>query len=155
MPVAMADEVRAMKRRVEHERTEAHTRRRDIKLGPGGLSDVEFLVQLLQLQRGAALPDLRRTNTLAALAALERIGAIFPKDAAVLRAGYHFQTRLRNLLYLRAGQPTSILPEGDEDQRALARALGLTNAGELLDAFYGHREEIRRVFEARFEGRAA
>ncbi|NLC57020.1 MAG: bifunctional [glutamine synthetase] adenylyltransferase/[glutamine synthetase]-adenylyl-L-tyrosine phosphorylase [Armatimonadetes bacterium] len=147
---ALADEVRAMKQRVENERADPATRGCDLKLGPGGLSDVEWLVQRYQLCYGHARPALRETNTLAALAALEGEGLLPPAEAAVLREGYCFQTRLRNLMTLRSGRQSALLPEGDEDQRALARAMDLDNAGELLEAFSHHRQAIRQVFLARF-----
>ena len=155
MPAAMADEVRAMKRRIENERSSAATRGRDLKLGPGGLSDVEFLAQLTQMRQGHGRPALRRPDTLGALAALAAEGILPAAEAAALREGYRFQMRLRNLLYLRAGGHTSVLPEGDEDQRAVARALGMDNAGELLEAFYQHRRRVREIFEERFVRRDA
>ena len=148
----MAAEVRAMKHRIERERTDRATRMRDLKLGPGGISDVEFLVQGLQLLHAGRHPVLRETSTLAALPVLVSMGLLPEEEAGVLREGYRFQMRLRNLLYLRFGRPISVLPEGDEDQRALARALEMENAGELLEAFYAHRERVRAIFERRFYG---
>ncbi|HPO73258.1 MAG TPA: bifunctional [glutamine synthetase] adenylyltransferase/[glutamine synthetase]-adenylyl-L-tyrosine phosphorylase [Armatimonadota bacterium] len=148
----MADEVRAMKRRVEKERTDRTTRARDLKLGPGGMSDVEFLVQWLQLLHAGRHPALREPSTLAALPVLVSLGLLPEDEAGILREGYRFQMRLRNLLYLRFGRPVAVLPEGDEDQRALARALEMENAGELLEAFYAHRERVRAIFERRFYG---
>src|SRR5207249_1889193 len=73
-PPERDDEVRAMKRRIETERVRVGDRARHLKLGPGGLSDVEFLVQRLQLRHGGREPELRRQNTVAALEALARAG---------------------------------------------------------------------------------
>lgn len=150
LPPGLVNEVRAMKHRIETERTDASTRGRDLKLGPGGLSDIEFLVQLLQLLHGHAQPQLRQTNTLEALLALESAGHIPSEEAQVLREGYALQTRLRNLIYLRTGRPTPLFPENTDEQRALARALGLQNAGELLARFYHQRDRVRQVFERLF-----
>jgi glutamate-ammonia-ligase adenylyltransferase len=153
-PPERGAEVRAMKRRIETERlgtTEAGARaergRRHVKLGPGGLSDVEFLVQYLQLRHGGRHPELRVRNTGAALAALAAEAILPAADADTLADHYAFLTRLRQRLYLRsAGVATDVLPTDPLEQRRLARTMDLPD-GDALQAEYGRRAaEVRALF---------
>ena len=150
--------VRHMKARIERERLAAqedplfHT-----KLGRGGLSDVEWAVQLLQLRHGHALPAVRAPGTLAALDALEAAGQLDPAHAAALRAAYRFCSRVRNRLYLQEGRPRDSLPSDPAAITRLARSLGYDGSPRS-----GLREEYRRVtrrgrraFEAVFYDAAA
>ncbi len=96
-------EIRAMKRRIETERVKTP---HDLKLGPGGMSDIEWTVQMLQLRFGPARPRLRRTGTLAALRALRDDARITQADWETLDGAYRQFTRLRNRLYLQNGVGT-------------------------------------------------
>jgi glutamate-ammonia-ligase adenylyltransferase len=89
---------------------------------PGGLTDVEWAVQVLQLAHGGRLPRLRRRGTLAALGACEAEGVLDAADAGVLRDGYALLTRLRNVLYLSGLRSSTVLPGADEE---LARPAAL------------------------------
>jgi [glutamine synthetase] adenylyltransferase / [glutamine synthetase]-adenylyl-L-tyrosine phosphorylase len=143
-------ELRAMKGRIERERVSREERDRHLKLGPGGLSDIEFLVQRLQLIHGATCPPLRATGTLQALqAAVDN--DLLPVDAAVdLRAGFLFLTRLRQHLRLRAsGSPTDLLPAEPEEREILARSLGLTSA-DLTNRYSTTTSRVRDLFNHYF-----
>ncbi|MGO8672639.1 MAG: hypothetical protein ACLQVD_14890 [Capsulimonadaceae bacterium] len=95
-----ADQIRAMKRRIERERAHgAH----DLKLGPGGLSDIEWTCQLLQLRHGATHPRRRRPNTLAALGALRDDALITQDDWETLDTAYRSLTHARNHAALKSG----------------------------------------------------
>jgi glutamate-ammonia-ligase adenylyltransferase len=98
-------EIRRIKARIEAERIPRGTDRAlHLKLGPGGLSDVEWTVQLLQLQYGHAVDGLRTTRTLAALDAAVLAGLVTAPDAAALSAAWRFGSRVRNAIMLVRGR---------------------------------------------------
>jgi [glutamine synthetase] adenylyltransferase / [glutamine synthetase]-adenylyl-L-tyrosine phosphorylase len=126
-------EIRRMKARIERERVKPKDDPRyQVKLGVGGLADVEFTVQLLQMTHGHAHPELRTPNTLKAIDGLERLGIVEARDASWLRDAYLLLNRVRNHMFLLRGLATDALPERDEDLEKLARSLG-----------YGHRSRSR------------
>ena len=119
-----ADEIRAMKRRVETERLRAAN---DLKLGPGGMTDIEWTAQLLQLTYGAERSRLRTPNTLDALRRLRDDALLTQADWETLTETYIRLTGLRNRLYLRAGVSGDAPPALPDDLRArmAARAVCL------------------------------
>ncbi|BBZ76528.1 glutamate-ammonia-ligase adenylyltransferase [Mycolicibacterium anyangense] len=137
-------EVQAMRRRVEA-LVPAEVRDREIKLGTGGLRDVEFAVQLLQLVHGRTDDSLHVSSTLAALAALGEGGYVGRDDAANLTASYEFLRLLEHRLQLQRLKRTHMLPAPDDDEalRWLARAAHMRPDGT-HDALGVLREEIKR-----------
>jgi glutamate-ammonia-ligase adenylyltransferase len=137
-------EVQAMRRRVE-QLVPADVRAREIKLGTGGLRDVEFAVQLLQLVHGRNDESLHVASTVDALAALAAGGYIGRDDAANLTASYEFLRLLEHRLQLQRLKRTHMLPEpGDEEAlRWLARAAHVRPDGQ-RDALGVLREELKR-----------
>jgi glutamate-ammonia-ligase adenylyltransferase len=118
-------EIRRIKARVEAERIPRGTDRAlHLKLGPGGLSDVEWTVQLLQLRHGHDIPALRTTRTLGALDAAVAAGLIPASDAAALRTSWRFASRIRNAIMLVRGRSSDTLPTRHDDLTAIARLLG-------------------------------
>ncbi|GAB3859627.1 hypothetical protein GCM10027610_099290 [Dactylosporangium cerinum] len=146
-------EIRRLKARVDSERLPrgadpaTHT-----KLGRGGLADVEWTVQLLQLQHGRAVPALRTTRTLDALSAATEAGLLDPADAAGLRAAWEQASRIRNLLTLVRGRATDQLPRQGPDLAAVARILGGVEPQEFLDEYLRvarrARQAVERIFSA-------
>ncbi|HEY6646496.1 MAG TPA: bifunctional [glutamine synthetase] adenylyltransferase/[glutamine synthetase]-adenylyl-L-tyrosine phosphorylase, partial [Mycobacterium sp.] len=137
-------EVQAMRRRVE-ELVPAGVRAREIKLGTGGLRDVEFAVQLLQLVHGRNDESLHVASTVDALAALGSGGYIGRDDAANMTASYEFLRLLEHRLQLQRLKRTHMLPEPDDDEalRWLARAAHVRPDGQ-HDALGVLREELKR-----------
>ena len=118
-------EIRRIKARIEAERIPRGTDRAlHLKLGPGGLSDVEWTVQLLQLQHGQAVSGLRTTRTLAALDAAAEAGLVSASDAAALSAAWRFGSRVRNAIMLVRGRPGDAFPAKHDELTAIARLLG-------------------------------
>ncbi len=118
-------EIRRVKARVEAERIpRGADRALHLKLGPGGLSDVEWTVQLIQLRHGYDVPELRTTRTLAALAAAADAGLVTDSDAAQLRASWELASRIRNAIMLVRGRPGDTLPSRHDELTAVARLLG-------------------------------
>lgn len=137
-------EVQAMRRRVES-LVPADVRDREIKLGTGGLRDVEFAVQLLQLVHGRTDPSLHVASTVDALAALGAGGYVGRDDAANLTASYEFLRLLEHRLQLQRLKRTHLLPAPDDDEamRWLARAAHVRPDGT-HDALGVLREELKR-----------
>lgn len=136
-------EVQAMRRRVE-QLVPADIRGREIKLGSGGLRDVEFAVQLLQLVHGRSDESLRVASTVDALAALGEGGYIGREDAANMTASYEFLRLLEHRLQLQRLKRTHMLPEVGDDEavRWLARAAHIRPDGR-HDAAGVLREELK------------
>jgi len=133
--------VRHMKARIEAERIPPHEDPDfHLKLGRGGMSDVEWTVQLLQLRHGGEHPEVRTPSTLAGLAALEASDLLDSPDAAALDASYRFCARVRNRLYLQAGRQVDSLPVDPAEATRLARSLGY-----VTDPRSSLREDYRRM----------
>ncbi|HLY34463.1 MAG TPA: bifunctional [glutamine synthetase] adenylyltransferase/[glutamine synthetase]-adenylyl-L-tyrosine phosphorylase [Jatrophihabitantaceae bacterium] len=153
-PNFVAD-VQAMRRRVlEHlppERAE-----REIKLGPGGLRDVEFAVQLLQLVHGRGDDALRVAGTLPALAALRDGGYVGRDDAVSLGDAYRFLRTTEHRLQLHRLRRTHTVPDDPRELQRLARSLGFRPdaRGDARDVFAAewalHAREVRRLHEKLF-----
>lgn len=148
-------EIRRIKARVERERMPrgadptTHT-----KLGRGGLADVEWTVQLLQLQHAAAVPELRTTRTRAALAAAAEAGLMAPEQARVLDGAWVLASRVRNAVMLVRGRPGDSFPGDPRDLAGVARYLGYGtgHAGEMVDDYRRVARHAREVMEALFYG---
>ncbi|MDQ4130260.1 MAG: bifunctional glutamine-synthetase adenylyltransferase/deadenyltransferase, partial [Actinomycetota bacterium] len=149
--------IRKMKARIERERVPRRADpARHLKLGPGGLSDVEWTVQLLQQQHAAHDPRLRSPSTLTALDALQDIGLVQSRDAQWLREGYRFLTSIRNRLYLLRQRDVDVLPTSAAVLERLGRSLGYGRGGgqEFEADYLRHTRRVRRVHERVFYGQA-
>ena len=150
------EDVQAMRRRVVAHIPTGETDR-ELKLGPGGLRDIEFSVQLLQLVHGRADDRLRSGNTLQALTALSEHGYVGRVDAAGLTDAYRFLRRMEHLLQLERLRRTHLMPdpstqEGPARLRGLGRALGFTAdpVRELTEARKRVSAKVRRLHEKLF-----
>jgi glutamate-ammonia-ligase adenylyltransferase len=121
---AAVREIRRVKARVEAERIpRGADRALHVKLGPGGLSDVEWTIQLLQLQHAHAVPALRTTRTGEAMAAAVQDGLLTADDAAALIVAWQLAARIRNAIVLVRGRPSDTLPTRHGELTAVARLL--------------------------------
>ncbi len=148
-------DVRRMKARVEGERLpQGQDPAMHLKLGPGGISDVEWLVQLLQLQHGAAHPELRTVSTLEALAAAARLGLINKEDAATLEDAWRLASTLRSAMRLWNGRAADSLPRDWRDLAGIAGVLGerRDRTSELVERWHTASRRARAVFEREFFG---
>lgn len=149
-------EVVAMKRRMEQERLKPEERETDLKLGYGGLSDIEWIAQRLQMRHGPKQPALRQTNTLQALSALASLRLLDNAEAELMIATYLLLARVRNALWLQTAQSQDTLPSDASRLRALAKQLGYPDsAGEAAEAHLQadithYRHEVRMIFQRRF-----
>ncbi|MEU8625723.1 bifunctional [glutamine synthetase] adenylyltransferase/[glutamine synthetase]-adenylyl-L-tyrosine phosphorylase [Streptomyces sp. NPDC048669] len=148
-------EIRRLKARMESERLPRgadptlHT-----KLGRGGLSDVEWTVQLMQMQHGWAEPGLRTTRTREALAAACAAELISGEDAQTLDEAWVLATRVRNAVMLVRGRPGDTFPSGPRELTAVGRYLGYEpgHVGDMLDDYRRITRRARAVVDERFYG---
>jgi glutamate-ammonia-ligase adenylyltransferase len=149
-------EVRRMKVRIEQERIPpGEDPQFHLKLGRGSLSDVEFTVQLLQLQHGAEHASVRTPETMTALEALEVVGLLAPDDAEALRESFWFCSAARNARYLVTGSERESLPTDLNEAEHLARLLGYLERPQttLRDDYRRVTRRARQVVERVFYGR--
>ncbi len=153
---AAVREIRRIKARMEAERIpRGADRALHVKLGPGGLSDVEWTVQLLQLRHAHALPALRTTRTDAAMAAAVQAGLLAADAAAELTAAWELAARIRNAIMLVRGRPGDTLPAKHAELTAVARLLGYPpgDAAQALEQDYRRAaRRARTVMEPLFYG---
>ncbi|MER7663908.1 bifunctional [glutamine synthetase] adenylyltransferase/[glutamine synthetase]-adenylyl-L-tyrosine phosphorylase [Streptomyces sp. NPDC096193] len=148
-------EIRRLKARMESERLPRgadptlHT-----KLGRGGLSDVEWTVQLLQMQHGWAEPGLRTTRTREALAAAHAAGLIGTEDAQILDEAWVLAARVRNAVMLVRGRAGDTFPSESRELAAVGRYLGYGpgHVGDMLDDYRRITRRARAVVEVLFYG---
>jgi glutamate-ammonia-ligase adenylyltransferase len=144
-------DVQAMRRRVEE-----HIPRKEVdrhlKLGAGGLRDIEFAVQMLQLVHGRADESLRSRSTLGGLAALTSGGYVGREDGSALASSYRFLRSLEHRVQLYKLRRTHLMPISEDDRRRLGRSLGYVRdpVGRLDSQLKSHRSDVRRLHEKIF-----
>ncbi len=143
--------IRKIKARVESERVgpdedaDFH-----LKLGPGSLSDIEFLTQLMQLKYGREFPAARVPGTLAALTSLLEAGLLTPADHLALVDSFEFCNRVRLRLHLQRGRLVDFLPTDPEELSQLSASLGYDRSIEVRETYQRVTRRARRVFMSRF-----
>lgn len=149
-------ELRRMKARVEGQVVRQGLAGREIKKGEGGIRDVEFAVQLLQLVHGRSDRSLRERSTLGALAALAAGGYIGTDDALALDSAYRFLRAAEHRLQLYEGQPVYSIPVAPQRREHLARVFGFrdgpaaTAAAQFDAELSRHRAAVRSIHERLF-----
>lgn len=145
------EDTQAMRRRVV-DHIPAHHAERQLKLGSGGLRDVEFAVQLLQLVHGRTDERIRQPTTLSALAALTRGGYVGREDGEALHEAYAFLRTLEHRIQLHGLRRTHVVPEDEPSLRRLGRSLGFAKdpVSTLDKTWQHHRREVRRLHEKLF-----
>jgi [glutamine synthetase] adenylyltransferase / [glutamine synthetase]-adenylyl-L-tyrosine phosphorylase len=129
------------------ERVEAHADADDLKRGHGGIRDVEFLTQALQMVHGHAMADVQSPATLDAVAALLSHGILSEEDAEGLASGYRFLRQLEHRCQLVDGKQTHRLPTGERERERIARLMGYERSSDLdleLDACRSRLRELYR-----------
>lgn len=156
LSAASVSEIRRIKARVDAERLpRGADRSTHTKLGLGGLADVEWTVQLLQLQHAGDVPELRTPSTLEGLHEAAEAGLIGAEDAAELEEGWRTATAARNAIMLVKGKPGDQLPRSGRELAAVAVALGYPaggDPGEFLDDYKRVTRRARAVVERVFYG---
>jgi glutamate-ammonia-ligase adenylyltransferase len=150
------DELRHMKARIENELLTGDGKRRNVKLGLGGIREIEFFTQALQLVNGGYEPKLRVPGTLLALGELARHNLISAKERDLLSSAYRFLRQAEHKVQIVQEAHAHSIPEGKEDEQALARRLGYRRKGTRTEReqfwrdFRRHTETVRGMFDRLF-----
>ena len=141
--------MRSLHSQVRHE-VKRRDRQDNIKLGPGGIREIEFIAQVFQLIRGGHDRALQQQSTLPVLAALGERGFIAPAAVGELSAAYVFLRNLEHRLQYRDDQQTQDLPRQNGERALLAQSMGFPDTDGFLAELSRHRDAVSRHFEAIF-----
>lgn len=139
--------IRALKRRIENRTYLEGGDARNVKTGHGGIRDIEFCIQFLQLLNGGDLAEIRTGNTLHAMAQLEHVGCLTMQERQILEDNYRFLRKIEHRLQIMFDLKTHTLPEGDKELRRLAIRTGYSDRGDhrALDDFKRDLRENTRL----------
>jgi [glutamine synthetase] adenylyltransferase / [glutamine synthetase]-adenylyl-L-tyrosine phosphorylase len=121
---AEINEIKSIKRRIEHKTSQAGASETEVKTGHGGIRDIEFTIQFLQLLNGGDLPEVRHRNTLLAMHALEQAGCLTAQEYQILDDAYRFLRKTEHRLQLLFDLQTHRLPSTEDELRKLALRMG-------------------------------
>ncbi len=141
--------IKSLKRRIEHHTESEGGDRRNVKTGRGGIRDIEFVIQFLQLLNGGNLPAIRTGNTLDAIARLEQAGCLTPVERTKLEENYNFLRKLEHRLQIMFDLKTHLLPKDRGELAKLAVRMGYVSTPRVtaLQAFendYAQRTDVNR-----------
>src|SRR5436190_3222307 len=140
-------EVGAMKARIETEVVKAGELERNVKLGRGGIREIEFIVQVLQLLQAGRQPFLQEPQTLPGLQKLAQYEILPATDAAALAAAYSFLRDLEHRLQMEDNRQTHTIPADRRARGRLARLMEFATLKAFDEAFRGHTSRVRRLFD--------
>jgi glutamate-ammonia-ligase adenylyltransferase len=140
------EEIAAIKRRIERDIVGRENIERDVKLGAGGIREIEFVVQALQLLHGARHAFLQETSTLKVLPVLAELELIPRGEARDLEAAYRFLRRVEHRLQIESEQQTHTIPENGEALQRLSLSLGFASKEDFTAALREHMQQVRAVF---------
>ncbi len=144
---AMLQDIRETKQQTEAMIARRGETEREVKQGRGGIRDIEFTVQMLQLLHGGHRPELRSANTLKAIAALGRNDLLRPLEATALADHYIFLRLVEHQLQLEHGRQCHALPADARALDAFARAFGYQSGAAFMNVYRGHTAETRKILE--------
>lgn len=127
LSLAEITEIKALKRRIEHLTRSVGEEAYDVKTGHGGIRDIEFVIQFLQLLNGGDLPSVRTGNTLKAIAKLSREGCLSDQEQAILSENYRFLRKVEHRLQIMFDLQTHRIPRDDRERHKLALRMGYTS----------------------------
>jgi glutamate-ammonia-ligase adenylyltransferase len=143
----LLEEVAAIKSRIERDIVGFEERERNVKLGAGGIREIEFVVQALQLLHGARHPFLQEAGTLKAMRGLAELEFLPNEDARDLESAYRFLRQVEHRLQIEAEQQTHIVPENGEPLTVLARSLGFDGSAALRSELLEQMHRVRQIFK--------
>ncbi len=142
----LLDEVAAIKRRIERDIVGYENLERNVKLGTGGIREIEFVVQALQLLHGARHAFLQETSTLKTLPALAELELLPRAEVLDLENAYRFLRSVEHRLQIEAEQQTHTVPAEPEALSRLALSLGFSSSDDFSTALGEHTARVRTVF---------
>lgn len=143
----LLEEIASIKRRIERDIVGAENLERDVKLGRGGIRDVEFIVQTLQLVHAARHPFLQEPNMLKALRALRELDLLPREEVLTLDNTYRFLRRVEHRLQIEAEQQTHVVPREPEALRRLALSLRFSSSAEFTAKLQERLRAVRPIFQ--------
>ena len=143
----LLDEIAKIKRRIEHDVIRSDSLERDVKLGRGGIREIEFVVQTLQFIHGGRHIFLRETSTLGALRGLSRLELIPRKEVVDLDRAYRFLRHVEHRLQIEAEQQIHTIPCEPTALNKLARSLGFDSTNEFTAALNKTMQNVRTIFD--------
>jgi glutamate-ammonia-ligase adenylyltransferase len=143
----LLDEIANIKRRIERDVVGPDKLERDVKLGRGGIREIEFIVQALQLVHGAHHPFLQEASMLRALRALRELDLLPRGEVLTLDQTYRFLRRVEHRLQIEAEQQTHTVPQEPEALQRLARSLGFSSVEDFTEALRERMRAIRPIFQ--------
>jgi len=152
-PPSLLEEVAAMKARSDAEIVGKGSLERDVKLGVGGIREIEFVAQSLQLLNAGRFPFLQTHSTSQALGLLARYGRMEAPEAARMAEAYWFLRRVEHRLQIRDEEQTHVVPRDPAELVPLSRSLGFESAGQFESAFAEGRSRVHAVYEELFADR--
>ena len=156
MDFTSIEEIKGMKDRINQAAVRGRKGERDLKLGAGGIREIEFFVQAHQLIYGGKEPSLRLRGTVETLEALSRLRIVTEREQEELAEAYVFLRRLEHRIQVHRERQTHVLPPGEEDRRRLARTMGLPDPQALVAALERDSAAVRRIYNRLFgEARGA
>ena len=146
------EEIKEMKDRIDLASARARSHARDLKLGIGGIREIEFFAQAHQLIYGGKNPDLRRRGTVEALHALVGAGIVSPRECETMVGAYGFLRSLEHRIQVFQDRQTHALPEREGDLLRLARTMGISDGPALLAEIDRRTGEVRAIYDRLFRG---
>src|SRR5215475_7871999 len=143
----LLEEIANIKHRIERDVVGAEKLDRDVKLGRGGICEIEFIVQTLQLIHGARHPFLQEPNMLKALYALRELDLLPREEVLALDNAYRFLRRVEHRVQIEGEQQTHTVPDGPEALARLARSLRFSSATDFIGALQNRMGSVRPIFQ--------
>ncbi|QDT01063.1 [protein-PII] uridylyltransferase family protein [Adhaeretor mobilis] len=142
--------IQSLKRRIEKRADAKGVANTNVKTGHGGIRDIEFVIQFLQLLNGGASPEVRTGNTLEAISLLEQAGCLTEQERSILDVNYRFLRKVEHRLQIMFDLQTHELPTSSEEMRKLSRRLGYSRQSD-----HGSDQSAKRLFQEDYEQRTA
>jgi len=144
------DEIHQIKRRIESQLAKKGQAATHLKLRSGGIRDIEFVVQCLQLLVGRVHKSARSDNTLEAIRQLQRVGALQTGEADAMKQAYVFFRRLEHRMQMMHGRSDYVLPESGWEQQVIARTMGFHSPDAYCVALEKHRKDVQEIYASVF-----
>lgn len=146
----MLEDIKTMKQKIDHNLTREREGELNLKLGRGGIREIEFFIQALQLIYAGKKPELREKNSLKALALLRQAGLLRPEDEQTLREAYIFLRSAEHRIQVVQERQTHNLPTAADELRALGRRCGFPDAESFQQALQRHRAGVSAIYHDLF-----
>src|ERR1700758_1668495 len=151
----LLDEIANIKHRIERDVVGSEKLERDVKLGRGGIREIEFIAQTLQLIHGARHPFLQEPNMLKALYALRQLDLLPREEVLALDNAYRFLRRVEHRVQIEAEQQPHTIPEEPVPLSRLARSLRFSSASDFATALHDRMGSVRPIFQRIISGTSA